>query len=112
MRDAPSILIINKLLSLGATVSAYDPAANETAKHYLKDSIIYCNNLYDALNNADALLILTEWNEFRNPDFEIVKSKLKNKLIFDGRNIFEPKMMKELQISYFSIGRKSVIDGQ
>ena len=105
MRDAPSISIITKLLSLGATISAYDPAANETAKYYLKDSINYCNNPYDALNNAEALLILTEWNEFRNPDFEIVKSKLKNKLIFDGRNIFEPKIMKELSFIYYSIGR-------
>lgn len=60
IRDAPSISIINKLLSLGATVSAYDPAANKTAQHYLKDSINYCNNNYDAMNNADALLILTE----------------------------------------------------
>ena len=105
MRDAPSISIITKLLSLGATISAYDPAANETAKYYLKDSINYCNNPYDALNNAEALLILTEWNEFRNPDFEIIKSKLKNKLIFDGRNIFEPKIMKELSFIYYSIGR-------
>jgi len=91
MREAPAIIIINELLKHGATVSAYDPAAHETAHYYLKDTITYCKNELDALVNADALLILTEWNEFRNPDFEEIASKLKEKVIFDGRNIFNPE---------------------
>lgn len=110
MREAPSIVIINELLKLGATVSAYDPAAIENAKFYLKDSIEYKEDQYETLHNADALLILTEWNEFRNPDFEKISSLLKNKIIFDGRNIFETDKMNELKYTYYSIGRKAVIN--
>ena len=105
IREAPSLVIINELLKSGASITAYDPAAMETAKYYLKDKIKYAADEYKALDNADALLILTEWNEFRNPDFEIVKSKLKNRVIFDGRNIFDPERMRELDFTYFSIGR-------
>lgn len=109
MREAPSIIIIGQLLHHGATITAYDPAANESAKFYLKDSITYADHEYDALENADALLIFTEWNEFRNPDFTIVRSKLKAPVIFDGRNIFDPEKMKELKFTYFGIGRKPVL---
>jgi len=109
MREAPSVAIIKKLLQLGATVSAYDPAANETAKFYLRDSITYVENEYETLENADALLVLTEWNEFRNPDFGLLKSKLNRPVVFDGRNIFEPEKMKELGFTYFGIGRKAII---
>jgi UDPglucose 6-dehydrogenase len=105
MREAPSLVIINELLKLGASVTAYDPAAMETAKFYLDDKINYAADEYKALDNADALLLLTEWNEFRNPDFEIIKLKLRNRVIFDGRNIFDPDRMKELGFTYFSIGR-------
>ena len=108
MREAPSVVIIRELLKAGATVSAYDPAAIETTKFYLKDSIAYAENEYDALKNAEALLIFTEWNEFRNPDFDRISSTLKNKLIFDGRNIFAIDKMKELGFTYYSIGRKVV----
>ncbi len=108
MREAPSVVIINELLKAGATVSAYDPAAIETSKFYLKDTITYAQNEYDALKNADALLIFTEWNEFRNPDFDKISSILKNKLIFDGRNIFATDKMKEMGYMYYSIGRKVV----
>jgi UDPglucose 6-dehydrogenase len=109
MREAPSVVIIRRLLKHGATITAYDPAANESARFFLKDTIAYENNEYDALKNADALLIFTEWNEFRNPDFAIVRSALKSPVIFDGRNIFDPEKMKELKITYFGIGRKPVI---
>ena len=108
MREAPSVVIINELLKHGATVSAHDPVAVESAKFYLQERITYAENEYDALNNADALLIFTEWNEFRNPDFSVVSSKLKNKVIFDGRNIFEPARMKEIHYAYYSIGREVV----
>ncbi len=105
MREAPSITIINSLLELGATVAAYDPAAHETSSYYFGDRITYSQNEYAALEGADALLLLTEWNEFRNPDFSKLKSSLKEKLIFDGRNIFAAKKMKEENFTYFSIGR-------
>jgi UDPglucose 6-dehydrogenase len=109
MREAPSVVIIKKLLEHGASVTAYDPAANETAKFDLGDSIIYAENEYTALEKADALLVLTEWNEFRNPDFNIIKASLKQPIIFDGRNIFDPVKMKELRFTYFGIGRRPVL---
>lgn len=109
MREAPSIVIIKKLLGLGATITAYDPAANESAKFYLNDTIRYSDNEYSALHGADALLIFTEWNEFRNPDFVRVRSALKQPVIFDGRNIFDPDKMKDLKFTYYGIGRKPVI---
>jgi UDPglucose 6-dehydrogenase len=108
MREAPSVVIIKELLKAGATVSAYDPAAIETTRFYLKDSITYAENEYDTLKNAEALLIMTEWNEFRNPDFDKIKEMLKNPVIFDGRNIFQPEKIKELGFTYYSIGRRAV----
>lgn len=108
MREAPSITIINKLLKHGAKISAYDPAAMETAKFYLKESIEYSSDQYAAVKNSDTLIILTEWNEFRNPDFEKLKSVMKSKVIFDGRNVFDPDKLKELGFTYVSIGRKTV----
>lgn len=112
MREAPSITIINMLIEEGATVSAYDPAAMETSQFYFKDKITYAANEYDALNGADALLILTEWNEFRNPEFDKISESLKEKLIFDGRNIMNIDKMIELGYSYFGIGRHSIINGK
>ncbi|MCE1166153.1 MAG: UDP-glucose/GDP-mannose dehydrogenase family protein [Bacteroidetes bacterium] len=108
MREAPSVVIINELLKAGAKVSAYDPAAIETSKFYLNEKITYAKDEYDAIKNAEALLIFTEWNEFRNPDFDKMTSLLKNKLIFDGRNIYALSAMKELGYTYYSIGRKTV----
>lgn len=109
MREAPSVVIINKLLEAGATVTAYDPAAMEAAKFDLQDRVEYSENEYTALKGADALLVLTEWNEFRNPDFNLIKETLKNPVIFDGRNIFTPEKMQEMGFTYFSIGRKTVV---
>lgn len=108
MREAPSVIIIKRLLELGAAVSTYDPAAMETAKFYLNDSVCYAESEYTALENSDALIIVTEWNEFRNPDFEQIKSLLKQPVIFDGRNIFSPEKMKEDGFIYYSIGREPV----
>jgi len=109
MREAPSIVIINKLLELGAKVKAYDPAAMENAKFYFGNSIEYSETDYEALNEADALAILTEWNEFRNPDFNKIKTLLKNPVIFDGRNVYDIEKMRELNFYYYSIGRKPII---
>ncbi len=107
MREAPSLVIINKLLEAGATVSAYDPVAMEEARHDLGDSITYAKDEYDALKGADALLIVTEWPEFRIPDYKEVKEALKEPVIFDGRNIFERETMKKHNFEYHCIGVKS-----
>ncbi len=109
MREAPSVTIINGLLEHGAKVSAYDPAAMENAKFHFGDKIEYVEAQYETLNDCDALLVLTEWNEFRNPEFETITSKLKRKLIFDGRNVYSNPQMEALGFSYYSIGRKPVI---
>ncbi|PKL90399.1 MAG: UDP-glucose 6-dehydrogenase [Ignavibacteriae bacterium HGW-Ignavibacteriae-2] len=105
MRDAPSVVIINRLLELGAKIQAYDPAAMENAKFYLQEKIKYCPNEYDCLRDADALLLLTEWNEFRSPDFEEMKNLLKNPLIFDGRNVFNRRHTKAAGFYHYSIGK-------
>lgn len=108
MREAPSIVIIKQLLEHGAKIKAYDPAAMENAKFYLQDKIEYMENQYEAVDNAEALLVLTEWNEFRNPDFKQVTKGLKEKVVFDGRNIYTPEKMKELGYTYYSIGRTAI----
>jgi UDPglucose 6-dehydrogenase len=108
MREAPSITIIKALHKAGARLAGYDPAAMDKAKLYLKDVLEYSQNQYDLLENTDALLILTEWNEFRNPDFDKIKSLMTLPVIFDGRNIYDPEKMRKLGFSYYSIGRKSV----
>ncbi len=106
VREAPSIKIIEELLSAGAVVKAYDPVAMKEAQRVLGDRIMYARNKNEAVTDADALLIVTEWQEFRLPDFSVLASIMKNKVIFDGRNIFEPAEMADMGFSYFSIGRK------
>ena len=105
MREAPSITIINELLKRGAKIQCYDPKAIETAKEIFKEQIIYSKNSYEALNNADALLLLTEWNEFRRPDFDKIKSLLKTPVIFDGRNQYNQEKLTEQGFEYYSIGK-------
>ncbi len=105
MREAPSLVIIKKFLEAGASVSAYDPAAMEEAKHKLGNSIEYVNNQYDALKDADCLVIITEWSEFKFPEFAKIKSMLKNPIIFDGRNIYDAEEIKKLGFKYSCIGR-------
>ncbi len=112
MREAPSIVIIKSLLELGATIAAYDPAAAETAKFEFGDSIRYASSEFDALKDADALLVLTEWNEFRTPDISAVLAALKNPYIFDGRNIYDPVKMRELGFIYHGIGRGKASAGE
>jgi UDPglucose 6-dehydrogenase len=105
MREAPAISLINKLLALGAKVQAYDPEASPTARRIFGDTITICDRSYDALNGADALVIVTEWNEFREPDFGRMRQLLKSPTVFDGRNIYSPEQMTALGFNYFSIGR-------
>ncbi len=104
MREAPSITIIKALLEKGAKIQAYDPKAMQTAKYHFADKITYANSSYEALENTDALLLLTEWNEFRRPDFDKIKKLLKTPIIFDGRNQYSRKSLEESGFTYFSIG--------
>jgi UDPglucose 6-dehydrogenase len=106
MRDAPAISVINALLKAGAKVQAFDPEAMQEAKKIFGERIRYTEHNYDALDGAEALLILTEWNEFRRPDFGRMKQLLKSPVIFDGRNIYDPKDLRRLGFKYFPIGRK------
>jgi UDPglucose 6-dehydrogenase len=105
MREAPAITIIERLLSLGVTVRAYDPEAAPMARQIFDDRIVLCEKSYDALRGADALAIVTEWNEFREPDFEKMRSLLKTPVVFDGRNLYSPEHMRALGFRYYSIGR-------
>lgn len=104
MREAPSIVIINQLLEAGAKVQAFDPVAMEEAHRDLGETITYSKDEYDALVDADALLLVTEWPEFRIPNFNVVSKLLKNKVIFDGRNIYDRDELKELGYTYYGIG--------
>ena len=108
MREAPSITIINTLLYCGAKIKAFDPKAFDEAKKIFKDSIEYSKTSYEALLDADALLLLTEWHEFRMPDFAKMKENLKAPVIFDGRNQYDPKILKEHGFEYHCIGRKTL----
>ncbi|OIR05765.1 UDP-glucose 6-dehydrogenase TuaD [mine drainage metagenome] len=105
IREAPALYLIDALTAAGATVAAFDPEAMPNVKRVVGDKISFVDNQYSALENADALIIATEWSEFRTPDFEMIDKRLKNKAIFDGRNVFEVKQMKELGYHYESIGR-------
>jgi UDPglucose 6-dehydrogenase len=105
MREAPSITIIEALLDAGARVVAYDPQSQRAARSVFGSRITMAGHSYDALNGADALAILTEWNEFREPDFARMRSLMRAPLIFDGRNLFDLAQMKARGFIYHSIGR-------
>ena len=107
MREAPSLVIIEKLLAAGCTVTAYDPVAMPEAKHSLGDTITYAKDEFAALIDADALLVVTEWPDFRAPNFDVVARLMKQKVIFDGRNIYEASELKELGFAYHCIGVKT-----
>lgn len=108
IREAPALENIQALVKAGAHVKAYDPEAQKNVERLLGDAISYGTDLYETIEGADALLIMTEWPEFRTPDFDKIAKLLKNKVIFDGRNVFETEQMEELGFDYFSIGRKSI----
>lgn len=108
IREAPALYMIEELLKEGASVKTYDPEAMENVKKRFGDKITYHENLYDAADGVDALLIATEWSVFRNPDFDRLSKKLKSKVIFDGRNLYETEKLRELGYHYESIGREKV----
>ena len=108
MRDAPSIGLIHDLLAAGCHVKAHDPEAMGTAQALFGERISYYRQNYEAIDGADALLVITEWNEFRRPDFDRVKRLLKEPVVFDGRNLWEPEAMRRQGFAYFPIGRPSV----
>jgi UDPglucose 6-dehydrogenase len=108
IREAPALEMINALLAEGAKISAFDPEAMGNVKNMMGKKIEFEENAYDVLKKADALIIMTEWAEFRSPDFERIAKLLNNKVIFDGRNVYDPAQMKELNFHYVSIGRKSL----
>ena len=107
MREAPAITIINALLERGAKIQAYDPKAFDCAQFYFGDKITYSKSAYDALSGADCMLLLTEWNEFRRPDFDKIKELLKNPIIFDGRNQYNAERLKQRGFEYYCVGRNS-----
>jgi UDPglucose 6-dehydrogenase len=107
IREAPSLVMINSLIEAGAHVRAHDPVAIDAVKAVLGSKIEYFENNYESLKGAEALLIVTEWNEFRRPDFDRMKSLMKRPVVFDGRNIYDPRIMKEKGFVYFGIGRKT-----
>lgn len=109
IREAPALYLIQELLNAGATVCAYDPEAMPNVKKEIGDKIQYAEHQYEALKNADALIIATEWQAFRTPDFDKIARVLKNKIIFDGRNLYSLDTMKKLGFYYNSIGRKTVL---
>lgn len=106
MRMAPSITIINALLGFGAKIKVYDPKGFEQAKNVFGDRVIYANNSYDALKDADCMLLLTEWNEFRRPDFDRIKGLMKSPVIFDGRNQYDAERLKQRGFEYHCIGKR------
>ena len=109
IREAPALILIDILTQLGVQIAAYDPEAIENTQKKIGNKISYGNDPYEVLSNADALIIATEWSIFRTPDFDRIASLLNNKVIFDGRNLYDLQKMKSLGFSYFSIGREDII---
>ena len=108
IREAPSLYLIDKLVESGAVITAFDPEAMENVQQLVGDKITYAEDEYQALKNADALIICTEWSIFRNPDFSRIKTEMKGNVIFDGRNLFDLEDMESKGICYFSIGRQTI----
>jgi UDPglucose 6-dehydrogenase len=108
IREAPALSLIDSLLAAGAKIRVHDPEGMENARSVYGDRLVYCDLPYGALEQADALAIVTEWNEFRNPDFEVMFRLLKQPVIFDGRNLYDPAHMDKIGFRYYSIGRGAV----
>jgi UDPglucose 6-dehydrogenase len=105
MREAPSLVLIENLLSAGAIVQVFDPVAIEEAKHTLGDKVTWCKDIYEAATGSDAIALVTEWNEFRLPEWEKVAELVNDKAVFDGRNIYDKTQLNQLGFSYYSIGK-------
>ena len=105
IREAPALVLIDTLLKAGVELRVHDPEALANVRQIYGDRLTYCDRPYGALEQADALVIATEWNEFRNPDFEVMLRLLRHPVIFDGRNVFEPARMTALGFAYHGIGR-------
>ena len=112
VREAPAVYLMKELLKAGATLTVFDPEAMPNIKKQFGNTLTYAKGMYDALDEADALLICTEWSIFRTPNFSVLKQKLKNKVIFDGRNLYDTEDLKKEGFNYLSIGRKDVIVNQ
>lgn len=112
IREAPSLVLIDRLLKRGATVHAHDPEALANIKEHYKDKLLYFDQPMDAAKNADALAIVTEWQDFRTPDFEALKLALRSPIIFDGRNLYDAEKLEQLGFTYYSIGRPAVGQNQ
>ena len=108
MREAPSLVIIEELLQRGARIQAHDPEAMDAARRWFADRVLFCESNYDALQQADALVIITEWQPYRRPDFDRMRKLLKAAVVFDGRNLFQPERMAEAGFDYWSVGRPAV----
>ncbi len=108
VREAPALVLIDRLLELGATVKVHDPEAMENVRGLYGDKLIYCERRDDAVAGADALAILTEWKEFVHPDFEDICRQMRRPVIFDGRNLYDPARMRDAGFTYYSIGRPTV----
>jgi UDPglucose 6-dehydrogenase len=106
MREAPSVVVINHLLRAGAAVRAHDPVAVREAQKIFRNRVVFTDNEYDALRGADALAVVTEWNEFRTPDFPTMKKLMRSPVIFDGRNIYNQDELRKLGFTYYGIGRR------
>jgi UDPglucose 6-dehydrogenase len=108
IREAPSITLMRKALGYGATVRAFDPVANENARHELGNSVAICDDMYDAAKGADALVVCTDWDDFKSPDWDRLNSLMKGRVVFDGRNLYRPSQMKEKAWRHYSVGRAGV----
>ncbi len=106
MREAPAVTVVHDLVGHGARVRAFDPVAMQEARKYFKRGVTFCSSNYEALKNADALVVATEWNEFRRPDFDKMKSLMRGHVIFDGRNIYDPQDLHEKEFVYYGMGRR------
>jgi UDPglucose 6-dehydrogenase len=109
MREAKSVEVIERLLGLGASVRTYDPVAMPSARRILPAEVVYCESPYEAAARADAVVLVTEWNEFKFLNLERLRAAMRRPVVFDGRNVWEPERMRRLGFEYHSIGRKPVL---
>ena len=109
IREAPALALIEALLADGVRLRVHDPEALANVRSLFRDRLVYCDRPYGALEGADGLVIVTEWQEFRNPDFEVMRRLLREQVIFDGRNLYEPRTVANHGFTYYPIGRRSVV---